>query len=89
MKFDGWQTSYGYNGDALDYWIRYRKNEPIPDELKYKDEISDWVKNHPGEEILGKFHVESSIYDWIKYHKGEPIPDELMIDDWEHFTDPK
>ena len=58
--------------------------------MKYKDEISDWIKNHPGEEIdLEEFDYEDIIYDWIRYHRGEPIPKELMFGDWNHHTDAK
>lgn len=60
--------------------------------MKYKDEISDWVKKHPGEtisreEIPDGFQRSDIIHDWICNHKGEPIPEELMFDDWDHHID--
>ena len=64
--------------------------------MKYKDKISDWIKKHPGEEIISleefineEITYESVIYDWVRYHRGEPIPKELMFSGWDDFTDPK
>ena len=51
--------------------------------MKYKDEISDWVKNHPGELVPYRFQNSYVIFDWIRCHRGEPIPDELKFDGWQ------
>ena len=38
MKFDGWQESKGCNicnDKPIHDWIRFRKGEPIPEDMKF------------------------------------------------------
>ena len=37
FKFQGWETSEGYEQKKpIHYWIVYRRGEPIPDEMKFE-----------------------------------------------------
>ena len=46
MKFEGWQKVEGYERFPIHYWVKYRPDEPIPDELKFEgwQEIEEDVK---------------------------------------------
>lgn len=41
MKFDGWKEDKALGRKPLYYWKKYRKNEPIPDELRKYESSSD------------------------------------------------
>ena len=54
--------------NALDAWIIYRKNEPIPENFYYTPDLS------PGR--CNTKHLEY----WIKYRQNEPIPEKLYFE---------
>ena len=51
--------------DLIFEWIKYRKNEPIPEELKYPGWQTD------------KKNWESPLMYWIEFRINEPIPDDI------------
>ena len=50
-------------------WIKYRKNDSIPEELYYADCYAD--KNKDG---------KTPLMLWKEYHPNEPIPEKLYYD---------
>jgi hypothetical protein len=53
------------------YWIAYRNNEPIPEELKYPDWKTD--KDDYG---------NTPLMLWIQYRNNEQLPEELKYSGW-------
>lgn len=56
---------------AIIYWIKYRQNEPIPQEL---------MQN---EEIYAIANVLRLIFIWKKYRPTEQLPSEFVYENWE------
>ena len=53
------------------YWIIYRKNESIPEDMKYPN----WQRDKDERQ-------RSPIMYWIQYRRNEPIPEELKYPGW-------
>ena len=63
MKYPSWEISEGYQETPILKWIRYRRGEPIPDDMKF----DGWV--------ISKEYYEKLIDYWIKYRPDESVPD--------------
>lgn len=50
-------------------WIKYRRNEPIPDELYY----DGWQMDDDND-------VHTPLMLWIKYRRNEDIPEDFYYD---------